>query len=335
MARHAAVLATGDAHGKLILVGEHAVIRGFPAVAIPLSTVSATATFRSRRGPFRLITSFGGGDLVSGPESTAGLRACVRATFAALGLDGGDHELVVRASIPIGVGLGSSAAVAVASVRAIFAAAEKAPEFDVLRSLADIAEQHAHGSPSGVDVATVSLDSAICYTRDKGPEPVPLGAPLTLVVADSGIPSRTRDAIQHVRDRAGRFPRGTGFLLAKIGELAGPMRLALAQGSPEMAGRLLNRAQEVLQALGLGIPATNHLVDAARRAGACGAKATGAGLGGSVVAVARGDREAGEIKRALLGAGARHLWIVTMGKGAALCPKSGSGNKIISAGRYR
>lgn len=330
-----AAAATGDAHGKLILVGEHAVIHGFPAVAIPLSTVSAAAIYRGRRGPFRLITRFGAGDLVSGPEPVAGLRACLRATFAALDLAAVDHELVVRGSIPIGVGLGSSAAVAVASVRAIFAAAGTVPDPGMLRDLADIAEQHAHGSPSGVDVAAVSLDAAICFTRDNGPEPVRLGGALTLVVADSAIPSRTRDAIAHVRACEARFPRRTGQLLAKIGGLAGPMRSALEQGSPELAGRVLDRAQDALQALNLGVPGTDRLVEAARRAGAWGAKATGAGLGGSVVAVARGSSAAGAIKRAFLGAGARHSWIVTIGKEAASCPISGAGNKIISAGRHR
>lgn len=328
-------VATGDAHGKLILVGEHAVIHGFPAVAVPLSPVSVVASYRGHRGPFRLITEFGTGDLVSGPDPTAGLRACLRATFATLDLRGVDHELVVQGSIPIGVGLGSSAAVAVACVRAIFAAAGQVPDPAALRALAGIAEQHAHGSPSGVDVACVSLDSAISYTRNNGPEPVQLGRPLTLVVADSGMPSRTRDAIAHVRERQTRFPRRTGHLLAEIGELAGPMRVALEEGKPELAGRILDRAQEALRALNLSVPITDRLAEAARRAGAWGAKTTGAGLGGSVVAVAPGGFAAQSIKRALLAAGARHSWIVTIGKEVASCPMSGAGKTISSTGLRR
>jgi mevalonate kinase len=257
---------TGTGGGKLILAGEHAVVWGHAAVAIG---VDRGTTVRLRR--------------VTGPTRVRG--GCDRRLAEALGValppDG--FEVDVASDLPVGRGMGSSAALAVALVRARDG---EPPEDELHRAALDL-ETVFHGNPSGLDVHMAIHGGAVRYRRGPPRETRPLAVPAQpWVVLDSGTAGDTRALVAAV---AARRPDVDG-LLADIGALADQVEGALHR--PAALGPLLTEHHRLLARLGVSTPALNGLVAQALAAGALGAKLSGAGGGGVVVAVPDGSPEA-------------------------------------------
>lgn len=263
-------LAQGSAPGKLILFGEHAVVYGHTAIAAAVGLHSTVALWPCA-GPTHLRRS-----------SFDDLRLR-QAVSLALPTDGLAVDIV--SELPSGRGMGSSASIAVAMVRAAAQLTGECADSDILfeRSLA--LERIFHGHPSGVDNA-VALHGGLLRYR-KGPplelEPLTLPRPLHLVVLDSGSPGSTAELVAAVR--AAR-PRVDGTLDA-IGQLA--EQAAGLLDDPQALGNAMCDAQALLVLLGVSTPRLRELCELARGAGALGAKLSGAGGGGVVVALAQPD----------------------------------------------
>jgi mevalonate kinase len=165
-------------------------------------------------------------------------------------------------------------------------------------SLVHIAETHAHGNPSGIDMVAESSECPIWF--QKGKEPVSLQArvPLHIVVADTGRVGDTHAAVAKVKKRYLLGESKVQKSLNEIEEIANAAREALLQGDIHLLGKLLNRNQEELIALGVSDDGLNLLIETARNAGALGAKLTGGGLGGCMMALAGCLEEAKAISSA-------------------------------------
>jgi mevalonate kinase len=277
----------GTGSGKVILLGEHAVVHGHPALAGSLDRgVCATACAGAVSlsvDPWGLLAHAGG---------TEPVDRAFAAILAATGASG--MAVAARAEIPVRAGLGSSAALAAAVARALSTDPAR------VRAAVDAAERVFHGNPSGID-ATLALGSGfVCFRRDRAPEKVP-ALPLTLCIGDSGRPRDTRTMVERVAARQRRCPEETGRLLGEIGALAEDGAAALAAGRLEDLGRLVARNHELLATLGVSCEEIEQLCATARRAGALGAKLTGAGGGGCVLALAPGREE--DVLEAWRGAG--------------------------------
>lgn len=305
--------AQGRAHAKIILVGEHAVVYGFPAIVAPLETLGAVARVEPCAGPVVLRSRYGLGGLDWAPEPVTGLRQLTAATLRALGATPSNLALSVDATVPAGVGLGSSAAVAVAIVRALYRAHRRQLNMEGLVRLASIGERFAHGAPSGLDLWAASSSAPLWFVRGRPAVRLRLSRPLALVVANSGVPSETRRAVERVRHRLWTARRRTWADIERLGALAREMREALGTGGIDRVGNLFVEAHRLLDAVGVGHPATSRLTACALQAGALGAKTTGGGLGGSVVALARDVGHARRLREALLAAGAAAAWTTRVG----------------------
>ncbi len=305
--------AEGRAHAKIILVGEHAVVYGFPAIVAPLGNLGAVARVQPHTGPMVLASRYGISGLDRAPQPVTGLRHLTVATLRALGGAPSNLRLSIEATIPPGVGLGSSAAVAIALVRALYRAHRRPLEVERLVRLAEIGERFAHGVPSGLDLWAASSATPLWFVRGRPPTRLTVSRPLAMVVANSGVPSQTRVAVDRVRQRLRVARRPTWSELEHLGTLARAMREALSTGEVERVGSVFTEAHRALEAVGVGHPATSHLAACAARAGALGAKTTGGGLGGSVVAVARDMAHACHLREALLAAGAAAAWTTRLG----------------------
>lgn len=286
--------AQGAACGKVILVGEHAVVHGCPALAAPLRAVNATVRVLPVAGPLQIETDQAGVD-------TQGLAQVAHATLARCGREAGGLTLRIQSNIPPQAGLGSSAATAIAVVRAVAAACDIALPPDALVELADIGEQAAHGRASGVDVAACLAEGAVRFVRGEPSVPVPLKSPVWLIVGDSGTPRNTRNAVAAVSGQPDPL-RTRAFDV--IAEATSQLELALREGNLDSAGAALNLAHTALSSLGVSTPALNALCQAATHAGALGAKLTGAGCGGCVVALSADEAGAQRVQTALRKAGA-------------------------------
>ena len=306
--------ATGHAHSKLILIGEHAVVHGKPAIALPFPLVGVEAVAEAVPGPLAIACDFYQGPLDTAPEGLRGLAECILGTLRRLGALTEGLLIRLASTIPPGRGLGSSAAVAVAVVRSIFAYYHRVPSHSELISLANIAEVYAHGTPSGIDALAASANCPMWFIKGQEPEPLPTGAVFELVVADSGRVGDTRSAVDAVHERLAAKPEETRGRLHRLGSLAREARQALAAGDAEKLGQILNRAQAELTSLGVSDSGLNRLVRAACKAGALGAKLTGGGRGGCILALARDAYHAEQLCSALARAGARAIWRHTLGE---------------------
>jgi mevalonate kinase len=304
--------AVGQAPGKVILVGEHAVVYGEPAIALPLHAAGVTATATPAPGPLTLAGLGWQGPLESAPEALRGLGALVDAALAGLGAPASGLALTLESTLPIGRGLGSSASAAVALVRAIYAAhGAEVPESTLLE-LVNVAERHAHGTPSGLDATVIAMGVPVWFRRGEPAERLGVGGPLHLVVADSGRPRDTRRAVASVREGLLTRADDTERAIAALGDLASGSRAAMAVGDAVALGAYMDMAQRALETLGVSSPSLDRLIRAARQAEAMGAKLTGAGQGGCMLALAGDSAHQAQLRQALLDAGAPQAWALTL-----------------------
>jgi mevalonate kinase len=279
---------TGRAWGKVILLGEHAVVYGVPALAVGIERGAfASREAGSEAAPCRLQVE---GWEVSVTEDDAGhdLGRGFRAVLDADRAAGGVHRgLLVRArsDLPPGGGLGCSAALGVAIARAI------APDasHDRVLELAMAWERVFHGTPSGIDAAVASGGGCVLFEKGRGIDPVKPKGGLLLCVGVTGVASSTRAMVEGVARLRQRRPEVVAKSFAGIASLVRNARLAIEAGDRVGLGRLMDLNQMLLSGLFVSSEEIEKMCGKmcglARAAGALGAKLTGAGGGGSVVAL--------------------------------------------------
>jgi len=304
---------SATACGKTILFGEHAVVYGRPAIAVPVSGVRARAEV--------LDTSPGSGvqlvaqDLnevysLQGEETSdtaQALRATVYHTLARLNVPVSEAALriTVSSQIPIARGMGSGAALATALVRALVA---HYGGYLTSREVSDLVYQTEtifHGTPSGVDNTVVAYEKPVYFIKGVRADILWLARPFTLLIADTGVPSRTRDAVQDLRHRWQADPARHEALFDAIASLVEHGQRAMTTGDLPTLGALMNENQRLLCELDISSPPLDRLIAAARTAGALGCKLTGGGRGGCLVALVDPDRRDAVSEALLLEGAAR------------------------------
>lgn len=299
----------GAAHAKVIVLGEHSVVYGRPAVAIPMAHLRAHAEVTSISGDVRLVTEEFAGSLRELPDRLAAAGVALVAVLEHLGHPIRDLEVSVRSGIPAGRGLGASAATAHAIVEAVRSHVGGELDEDARFDLVQAAEREAHGRPSGLDARVTRVTSPVLFEAGRI-RSLSTSAPVSLVVADTGIRGSTREAVERVRRFIQSAPRHGERLLDELGALALAGATDLVQGNLRSLGSRMLAAQAVLEDLGVGHDSIDRLVDAALGAGAYGAKLTGGGQGGCVVAVAPDATALPDIIAAMEAAGAVGSWTV-------------------------
>lgn len=269
----------GFAWGKVILLGEHAVVYGHKAIAGAIERgVHCSASPSSSA---RLLVTAWDIDVQVGDEHPVAnaLRAILEASEAAPAL------LEAQSDLPAGAGLGSSAALCVAIARAL------RPDLQGpgLEALANRGEVFFHENPSGIDVALSSGGGMGVYRKATGLTPIDCPK-LPLVVGLSGVPRSTAAMVAGVGQRL----RDKPALETHLQAIANQVELgqeALLAGELEPLGALMDQNHASLRELGVSIDALDQMVEAAREAGALGAKLTGAGGGGAMIALAPGRQD--------------------------------------------
>jgi mevalonate kinase len=304
------------ASGKVILFGEHAVVYGRPAIAVPVTDVSARATISTGElgGGVHILAA----DLPAPDGGRGGHRYRLRDTPAndplgtsvELALDAFLHSdsepdvlVTITSTIPIARGMGSGAAVATAIVRAVGRHFGHDPQPEEISALVYEVEKLHHGTPSGIDNTVVAYAQPVFFVRGEGMNRLSVGARLSLVIADTGVVSSTRKVVGDVRRRWSADTERYEGLFDEIGAVARLAKSAIERGDPKAVGRLMDENHELLMTLGVSSPELDTLVKAAERAGALGAKMSGAGWGGNMLALVEADR-APTVASALWGAGA-------------------------------
>lgn len=291
-------MTTGRASGKVILLGEHAAVYGVPALAVGIER--GVVAHAEPANETHLTVPVWGVSTPVTDEPTAGEEPLAKAARAVLRASGGGaFRIEAHVELPPGGGLGCSAAMGVAIARALDPNASE-PQ---LLSRADAWERVFHGNPSGVDAAVAASGGCVLFEKGVGVTKVRLARPLVLAVGSTGIASSTKSMVDGVARLRERKREVVDKAFEGIRTLVSNARLALEAGDLRAVGQLMDLAQMLLAGLFVSSPEIEAMCAAARAAGALGAKLTGAGGGGSVVALVDGEDGAARVLEAWKAAG--------------------------------
>lgn len=306
---------TATAPGKIILFGEHAVVYGRPAIAVPVTDVQATATIeRAATGSGCILTATDIGAQIRLADATDHLSdplaLCMYLALEAAGITTEpDWHISVRSTIPMAGGMGSGAAVSTALARAILAHAGHVPQPQMVSHIVFAVEKLHHGTPSGIDNTVIAYERPVWFVRGRPPQVFRLARSFQLLIADTGIASPTRQTVADVRRAWQEEPNRYETVFDGIAAVVKAARQALASGDVAALGPLMQENQCLLRQLDVSSERLERLIAIAEEAGAAGAKLSGGGRGGNLIALVDAERT-DPLKDALLAGGATRV-IVT------------------------
>ncbi len=282
---------SASAPGKVILFGEHAVVYGEPAIAVPVTTTQATAIVSAR------VQSKPGEIWIEAPDISLSapldqldvdhpLRTAIQIVI-------GDRDLnqvpsckiQITSEIPPSSGMGSSAAISTAIIRAFSAFLGKRLSNEQVSDLTFEVEKIHHGNPSGIDNTVISYQKPIYYRKGDPFEFLTVGQAFTILIIYCGKPGNTRKAVSEVRERWQEEPEQYNQIFTRIGKITQSAKRIMEEENPDQLGPLMDENHELLCKIGVSSPELNQLVLAAKKGGALGAKLSGGGLGGHIIAL--------------------------------------------------
>jgi mevalonate kinase len=297
-----------SAPGKIILFGEHSVVYGRPALAVPVTQVHADVDVSDSSRP---------GIWIEAPDVNLQAELNTLASDHPIASVIHNFLFLVRVSrfpnlaikiistIPVASGLGSGAAVTVALTRALASHLKYAMAEEEVNAFTYEIEKIHHGTPSGIDNTVVTYARPVYFVKGHPIETFQVGKPFTIVIADTGISAPTKESVGDVRRLWMNDRSRWETVFDKIGEISFTARRAIEAGKPELLGELMNENHDVLKTLTVSSPELDQLVEAAQRAGALGAKLSGGGRGGNMIALVEAEK-AETVSQVLKEAGARN-----------------------------
>jgi len=273
--------AVGKAPGKVILLGEHAVVYGRTALAAAVDR-HVVVTVTPRHGRACLVADPA---IVraGAPDPSDKLAAALARAAAVLRVPLEGFEASVRSDLPVAVGLGSSAAFSVALIRALGRFFDCRLDDPTVCAHAFEIEKLFHGFPSGIDNTVATYGGAIAFKRNASVRPLVLGCPVPLVVAVGQTPRETQKTVTALRQRWAADPARYESWFDEIDALVTEAEGLVATGALDALGVLMNRNQSLLDRLGVSTEELDRMVARAGADGGPGAPVTGGGGGGAVI----------------------------------------------------
>ena len=302
---------TASAPGKIILFGEHAVVYRRPALAIPVTQVHADV---------EVSASARAGIWIQAPD--VNLHAELNTLPSDHPLASVVHnflflfrvtpfpnlEIKISSTIPVASGLGSGAAVTVALTRALSSFLERPMPDEEINAFAYEIEKLHHGTPSGIDNTVVTYAMPVYFIKGQAIETFRVGTPFTIVIGDTGISAPTKESVGDVRKLWEADKPKWESVFDRVGKIAEEARKNIESGKWELLGKLMDQNHQLLQEMTVSSPELDRLVSAARSAGALGAKLSGGGRGGNMIALVNISL-AESVAKSMLEAGAQRTII--------------------------
>lgn len=298
----------GMANGKIILMGEHSVVYGQPAIALPFNQASITSKIYFTDGPITIDCIYHQGLLEEAPDELYGIRQLINICLIYLRQPHKNIHIKIESNLPAQRGLGSSAAVSIAIVRSLFDAFKIELTQQRLSHFVDIAEQIHHTNPSGIDAETISLGQAVYFQKESGKSVIPLRMDAVIVVADTGKQGLTKEAVTEVKELWARNPNVVNPIMERLGQLTNEVKTFLENNEVIRLGLAMTEAHQLLNQIHVSDEKLESLVSVALKNGALGAKLTGGGKGGCMIALTENIEKAHLIADALRQEGAVSTW---------------------------
>ncbi|MCI1290550.1 MAG: mevalonate kinase [Lactobacillus sp.] len=271
------------AHGKVILIGDHSVVYGYDALAVPAKTLQIVTTIEPIKKDFWMDTPRYHGPLFTAPDEFDGIKYIVRA-MKAKAYRRQALKVTYTGEIPMQRGLGSSAAVAFGTTQALNEYYHLHLSRDDIMAITNHAEMITHGKASGLDAATVASNYAVSFSTKTGTEELTGKLGSFLVMLDTGQMGNTKEAVTQVHELYAKN-RSVRQDMRALGKLAPVFKKAFLAHDAATCGDCFNQAQDILASFGISTDKIDSLCELANQNGAFGAKLSGGGLGGIVIAL--------------------------------------------------
>jgi len=304
---------TVSAPGKIILFGEHAVVYGRPALAVPVTQVHAdveiTDTDADSAGIWIQAPDIHLHAELNTLPSDHPIAAVIHNLFFLSRVSPFPSlNIKITSTIPVASGLGSGAAVTVALTRALSTHINYSMTDEQVNAYAYEIEKLHHGTPSGIDNTVITYAKPVYFVKGQAIETFKVGQPFTIVIGDTGISALTKESVADVRKLWEADKAKWEEIFDKMGMIAREARDSIEKGKLKELGGLMNQNHTLLQEMTVSSPELDKLVEAARNAGAHGAKMSGGGRGGNMIALVEPDK-AEPVASTLMEAGAKNTII--------------------------
>lgn len=300
-----------SAPSKIILFGEHAVVYGRPALAVPVTQVHVDVEIVDRdssgveiHAPDVSLHA----ELNSLPSDHPIASVIHNLFFLSRVSPFPNLEIKISSTIPVASGLGSGAAVTVALTRALSAHINYSMTDEQVSAFAFEIEKLYHGTPSGIDNTVVTYARPVYFIKGQPIETFQVAQPFTIVIADTGISAPTKESVSDVRKLWEADKAKWENIFDEVADISFAARHVIREGWIKMLGTLMDENHTYLQEMTVSSPELDNLVSAARKAGALGAKMSGGGRGGNMIALVE-EETAPVIAEALMSAGAKRTII--------------------------
>ncbi len=307
------------APGKLILFGEHAVVHGQPALAVPLTALHATVTAEAglpNSGLHILLPDSRHHHTLRvhpGEDTENALVYTAQLVLKTLGITTPPNlKLILHSTIPLASGFGSGAAVSTVLAQALSQALGHPFNNEILNGLVYEVEKIHHGTPSGIDNTVIVYQQPVYFVRGKPLETFTIPYPFLLVVGNLGHATPTHITVGAVRELAEHAPERIQPIFERIGEIANQARALIETGQPDLLGLLMDENHALLRELTVSDEELDQFCAVAKQAGAMGAKLSGGGRGGNMMALVD-EKTAPVVQEALKQAGAAKVFTTQVG----------------------
>ena len=260
-------------HAKAIFFGEHAVVYGYKGITIPLPQMNVEVTLEDTE------TIQQRDEILSFIADTCGIDK--------------KTKINITSTIPVGRGLGSSAALSIAIARA--------------KKIANKCEKFIHGNPSGIDVNQVLSDTPLLFSKKEGASELNFDLNSYLLIIDTGVVGITKETLKHIADNYDKYEN----YIAELGGITDLVIEPLKNKDIDLVGQYMYKAHDLLQKLGVSHVSNDEVVEICKNNNAVGAKLTGGGAGGCCISLSKTKENALEIQNALKEKG-YSSWIVTV-----------------------
>jgi mevalonate kinase len=268
-------MTTTFAPAKLILFGEHAVVYGKHGIAVPINDLQTKISIKKSDDTSYKI------DRILNENQKEKLDELI--DFISKKLKKNFH-LIINSSVPISQGFGSSASISVAILNAIN------EEFDLkysrkkINELAYSCEKIFHGNPSGIDNTVITYHKPLFFNKNDN-EFFKIKTELNLIIVNTGKRPHTKDTIEFVKNNYKLNTKRYDLIMDEINNVSINAKDALENGDIKTLGKLMNKNHRLLQKMKLNTPKIDLFCELCLANGALGAKLSGAGKGGNMIAL--------------------------------------------------